>query len=284
MDGVISPATAIEIGRLGGVGVLNLEGLWTRYDDPDSLFDGDRRAAAREGDAAHAGHLQRADQARADRRTHPPDQGRRRHLLRVGHPAAHRRLRPAHHRGRARPARHPGHRRVGRARVQDGRAAQPQAVRPRARHAGHRRRLRQLPGRPAPHAHRRRRHPRRRRTRPRLHDPRRARHRGAPGHGHRRRPRRAHAPPRRDRRLRARDRRRRHGHRWRHRQGHRVRRRCRDDRFAVGRGQRGARSRLPLGDGHVPSDAASRAPGSRPPRVAPSRRSSSARRTRTTAA
>ena len=38
MDGVISPATAIEIGRLGGVGVLNLEGLWTRYEDPDSLF------------------------------------------------------------------------------------------------------------------------------------------------------------------------------------------------------------------------------------------------------
>ena len=39
MDGVISPATAIEIGRLGGVGVLNLEGLWTRYEDPDVLFE-----------------------------------------------------------------------------------------------------------------------------------------------------------------------------------------------------------------------------------------------------
>jgi IMP dehydrogenase len=39
MDGVVSPATAIEIGRLGGVGVLNLEGLWTRYEDPDSLFE-----------------------------------------------------------------------------------------------------------------------------------------------------------------------------------------------------------------------------------------------------
>ncbi len=39
MDGVVSPATAIEIGRLGGVGVLNLEGLWTRYEDPDSVFD-----------------------------------------------------------------------------------------------------------------------------------------------------------------------------------------------------------------------------------------------------
>ncbi len=39
MDGVVSPATAIEVGRLGGVGVLNLEGLWTRYEDPDPLFD-----------------------------------------------------------------------------------------------------------------------------------------------------------------------------------------------------------------------------------------------------
>jgi len=39
MDGVVSPATAIEIGRLGGVGVLNLEGLWTRYEDPDPLFE-----------------------------------------------------------------------------------------------------------------------------------------------------------------------------------------------------------------------------------------------------
>ena len=38
MDGVVSPATAIEVGRLGGVGVLNLEGLWTRYDDPEPLF------------------------------------------------------------------------------------------------------------------------------------------------------------------------------------------------------------------------------------------------------
>ncbi|HLI02217.1 MAG TPA: GuaB3 family IMP dehydrogenase-related protein [Acidimicrobiales bacterium] len=39
MDGVVSPATAIELGRLGGVGVLNLEGLWTRYEDPEPLFD-----------------------------------------------------------------------------------------------------------------------------------------------------------------------------------------------------------------------------------------------------
>ncbi|MDH3260335.1 MAG: GuaB3 family IMP dehydrogenase-related protein [Acidimicrobiia bacterium] len=35
MDSAISPATAITIGHLGGLGVLNLEGLWTRYEDPE---------------------------------------------------------------------------------------------------------------------------------------------------------------------------------------------------------------------------------------------------------
>jgi IMP dehydrogenase len=34
MDSVVSPETAIAIGKLGGLGVLNLEGLWTRHDDP----------------------------------------------------------------------------------------------------------------------------------------------------------------------------------------------------------------------------------------------------------
>ncbi len=38
MDSVVSPATAIEIGRLGGVGVLDLDGLWTRYEDPEPLL------------------------------------------------------------------------------------------------------------------------------------------------------------------------------------------------------------------------------------------------------
>ena len=39
MDGVVSPAVAIEVGRLGGLAVLNLEGLQTRYEDPDPVFD-----------------------------------------------------------------------------------------------------------------------------------------------------------------------------------------------------------------------------------------------------
>jgi len=38
MDGVVSPDTAVAIGKLGGLGVLNLEGLWTRYEDTESVF------------------------------------------------------------------------------------------------------------------------------------------------------------------------------------------------------------------------------------------------------
>ncbi len=39
MDGAVSPSTAVEIGRLGGLAVLNLEGLWTRYEDPLPYFE-----------------------------------------------------------------------------------------------------------------------------------------------------------------------------------------------------------------------------------------------------
>ena len=39
MDSVMSPSTAIALGQMGGLGVLNLEGLWTRYDDPSPLFE-----------------------------------------------------------------------------------------------------------------------------------------------------------------------------------------------------------------------------------------------------
>jgi len=38
-DSVVSPATAIRIGQLGGVAAFPLEGLWTRYDDPRSLLE-----------------------------------------------------------------------------------------------------------------------------------------------------------------------------------------------------------------------------------------------------
>jgi IMP dehydrogenase len=39
MDGVVSPASAVEVGRLGGLAVLNLEGLQTRYEDPEPILD-----------------------------------------------------------------------------------------------------------------------------------------------------------------------------------------------------------------------------------------------------
>jgi len=39
MDGIVSPATAIEMGKLGGQAVLNLEGLWSRYEDPEPAYE-----------------------------------------------------------------------------------------------------------------------------------------------------------------------------------------------------------------------------------------------------
>jgi IMP dehydrogenase len=39
MDGVISPETAIKLGALGGIGVLNLEGIFTRYENPEAQLE-----------------------------------------------------------------------------------------------------------------------------------------------------------------------------------------------------------------------------------------------------
>jgi IMP dehydrogenase len=39
MDGVVSPTTAGIIGRLGGLAVLNLEGIFTRYEDADEQLE-----------------------------------------------------------------------------------------------------------------------------------------------------------------------------------------------------------------------------------------------------
>jgi len=39
MDGVVSPETARIIGKLGGLAVLNLEGIWTRYEDAGAQLE-----------------------------------------------------------------------------------------------------------------------------------------------------------------------------------------------------------------------------------------------------
>ncbi|MGH2925261.1 MAG: IMP dehydrogenase, partial [Solirubrobacterales bacterium] len=44
MDGVVSPATAVAAGRLGGLAVLNLEGIWSRYENAEEQLE--RIAAA----------------------------------------------------------------------------------------------------------------------------------------------------------------------------------------------------------------------------------------------
>src|SRR6266536_1502887 len=54
MDSVVSPVTGIEIGRLGGLAVLDLEGLWTRYADPEPVLE----EVASLGDAAATRRLQ----------------------------------------------------------------------------------------------------------------------------------------------------------------------------------------------------------------------------------
>jgi IMP dehydrogenase len=39
MDGVVSPETAVQIHKLGGLGALNLEGIWTRYENADAKLE-----------------------------------------------------------------------------------------------------------------------------------------------------------------------------------------------------------------------------------------------------
>ena len=66
MDSVMSPESAIALGRLGGLPVLDLEGLWTRYEDPTAAARGDRHASTPAlATVADAGDLRRGDPARA---------------------------------------------------------------------------------------------------------------------------------------------------------------------------------------------------------------------------
>ena len=62
MDGVVSPETAGIIGQLGGLAVLNLEGIWTRYEDADAHARAHRGARPRGGHAGDAGDLPGAGQ------------------------------------------------------------------------------------------------------------------------------------------------------------------------------------------------------------------------------
>ena len=39
MDGVVDPAFAVKMSKLGGLAVLNLDGVWTRYEDADAVLE-----------------------------------------------------------------------------------------------------------------------------------------------------------------------------------------------------------------------------------------------------
>ena len=167
--------TATQIGKLGGLAVLNLEGIWTRYADADKQLE--KIAKASPGDATKLMQqlytepvkpelvAQRVQEIKAAgvlaAASLTPQRVREYHAvaLEAG---------PRH-------PRHPGHGRLGRARLLGGRAAQPQGVHREPADPDDRRRLRELPDRAAPHAHGRGGRARRRRARRGLHDARRAR-------------------------------------------------------------------------------------------------------------
>ena len=122
MDGVVSPTTAQIVGRLGGLAVLNLEGVFTRYEDAEEQL---ARIARLPKDEATR-EMQAIYQEPVKPELHPPpdrgDQGRagRRRGGLADAPARGPLLRAGAGRGPRHP-RHPGHRGLGRARVADRR-------------------------------------------------------------------------------------------------------------------------------------------------------------------
>ena len=161
MDSVVSPATAITIGKLGGLAVLDLEGLWTRFNDPEPLL---AEVAELDEDAATTRlqeiYAEPIKEELIGRRIEEISPGRRDHRGAAVAAADRPLLQGGRRRGRGH-LRHPGHHGVGGARVRPRRAPEPEAVHLRAGHSGHRGRLCHLHGRAAPDAHRRGRRPRR---------------------------------------------------------------------------------------------------------------------------
>ena len=199
MDAVVDPAFAGRLAGLGGLAILNLEGVQTRYDEPGEILAADRRRAGRRGPRRAGRGLRRPDPRGPDRAADRRDprgrlEGRggrdagRRPAVRAVQRRARRRPVPRPEPGLERPpprvrlrpalARrvHPVHADPRRGRQHD---EQPRGVR--ADGAGRRGRVR------------------RRRAGRGLHDPRGPRHRRAAGHRHQRRRGRPRRVPRRDR-------------------------------------------------------------------------------------
>ena len=135
MDGVVSPTTAAIIGKLGGLAVLNLEGVFTRYEDAEEqlerIADLPKELATAEMQRIYQEPLKR--ELMAQRVREIKDQGVV--CRRVAHAAARARVLRGRARGRPRHPRDPGHGGLGRARLdrREPPAAQPEGVHPRGR-------------------------------------------------------------------------------------------------------------------------------------------------------
>ncbi len=157
--------TAGIVGHLGGLAVLNLEGIFTRYEDADEQLERiatlPKELATREMQEIYP------EPVKAELIAQRIAEIKEQKVVVAASLTPQRVLRLPRDRARGGPrrARHPGHRRLRRARLDGLRAAEPEGVHPHARRAGGRRRLRLLPHGPAPDAHRRGRRARRRRPR-----------------------------------------------------------------------------------------------------------------------
>ena len=166
MDAAVSPTTAIEIGRLGGLACLNLEGLWTRYEDPSPIYDEiaalpDEKATRRMQEL----YAEPIKEELIGKRIEEIKEGGRRRRAPRSRPQRVEQYAHARARGRARHPGDPGHGRLRRARLDADRAAQPEGVHPGVRHPGDRGRVRVVLDGAAPDADRRGRRAGRGRTR-----------------------------------------------------------------------------------------------------------------------
>ena len=121
-DAIVSPAVATAVSALGGLGVLDGEGLWARYPDPQRVIDEllELGAAADDPDEVIAA-LQKVYSAPVSldlltEAIRDPAR-RRRHGRRPAVAAERVRAGRAGDRGRRRDADHPGHHRLRRARA-----------------------------------------------------------------------------------------------------------------------------------------------------------------------
>ena len=260
MDGVVSPTTAGIVGKLGGLAVLNLEGIFTRYEDAEEQLE---RIAGLPKDIATA-EMQRvyaepvkeeliAQRIREikDQRSWSPPRSPRSACASTTRPCSRPGSTSSSSRARSsRPSTSPSSPSRSTSRSSSRRCRFPVVVGGCASYSTglHLMRTGAVgvlvgvgPGAACT-------------TRGVLGI-------GVPaGHRDRRRPGRALAAHAGDRRVLQRHRRRRHAQRRRHLEGLRLRRRRRDDRLAARARLRGAGPRLPLGHGHLPSRPAARRP------------------------